>query len=288
MAAFTASTTELVQTLPTNNSRLLVGYDEALVRPPSRLASPSSSCCGASVACIIHHSSSKQHVPCRSKLDTLPVEIVDRILFHLIHPRCRLPGLTETQSGHDFTEKQKRGVKDQEDLTQPADTHRWAADIFSLHLIPHPFHALSLTSRRCHELVEGYCAHLVRQCNGTMFNLPFIHLDKYGSNCVYPDLSNIVYRRLWLQHAPRKCVHCSVVLDCYPFSRVKRLVTDCADCFYRQAMVGVLSYDLQRKHELRTSVDSRRSREAIPPFAYSHIGLSSHSRQSKLTMGPAR
>ena len=70
-----------------------------------------------------------------------------------------------------------------------------------------------------------------------MFNLPFDLLDKFGSHCVYPDMSGIVYRRLWLQHAPRKCIYCAATLDCYPFPRVGRIVAACQDCFYRQTLV---------------------------------------------------
>ncbi|USP74169.1 hypothetical protein yc1106_01443 [Curvularia clavata] len=65
-----------------------------------------------------------------------------------------------------------------------------------------------------------------------MFNLPFALLDKYGPNCVYPDLSGIVYRRLWLQHAPRK---------------VNRLFTACEGCFYRQTMT---IDEVQRQYHL--------------------------------------
>ncbi|EUC39993.1 hypothetical protein COCMIDRAFT_41605 [Bipolaris oryzae ATCC 44560] len=189
-------------------------------------------------------------VPRPERLATLPVEIVNRILSDLIHSHCRLPGLTEAQSRYGFTEKQKRSIKDKEDLTQPADTDRWAVDIFSLCLISHPFHALALTSRACHRLVESYCAHLVRRCNSTMFNLPFAHLDRYGSNCVYPDLSGIVYRRLWLQHAPRRCVYCQTTLDCYPFRTVNRILTACGDCFYRQTMT---TDEVERQYHLSPS-----------------------------------
>lgn len=196
----------------------------------------------------LHHGMSMTPIPLQlsdkgptsvlSNFETLPVEIVDQILSYLIHPRCRLPGLTEAQSAHSVPEKLKRSIKDQEDLNQPPDGDRWAADIFSLHLSSHPFNALARTSKRCHEQVEDYCSHLVRACNGTMFNLPFAQLDKYGFQCVYPDMSGIVYRRLWLQHAPRRCVYCSAVLDCYPFSQVNRLISACKGCFYRQALVG--------------------------------------------------
>lgn len=174
----------------------------------------------------------------QSKLETLPVEIVNQVLSYFTHPRSRLPGLTEAQSAHDFPRQAKSDIKSKEDLTQPPDSDRWAADLFSWHLLSHPFHVLSLTSKRCNELVESYCSHLVRSCNGTMFNLPFAQLDKYGSKCVHPDLSGIVYRRLWLQHAPRRCIYCSAVLDCYPFPLVKRVIAACEDCFYRQTLVS--------------------------------------------------
>jgi hypothetical protein len=179
-----------------------------------------------------------------SKFETLPVEIVDQIFSYLVHPRSRLPGLTEAQSTHVFPKELRRSIKNQEDLTQPPDSNRWATDIFALHQLSHPFNALSLTSRRSRQLVEGFCFHLVRACNGTMFNLPFAQLDKYGSKCVYPDMSGIVYRRLWLQHAPRMCIYCYAVLDCYPFQNVKRLVTGCMDCFYNQALVCSLIVSL--------------------------------------------
>lgn len=178
--------------------------------------------------------------PCskpRSKLEALPVEIVNQILSYLTHPRAHLPGLTQAQSAHDFPAQTRSAIKAAEDLTQPGDIQHWATNLFSLHLLPHPFNALSVTSRRCRELVESYCSHLVRACNATAFNLPFAHLDQYGSQCVYPDLSSIVYRRLWLQHAPRKCVYCFVTMDCYPFARVRYLLTSCGNCFYRLTLV---------------------------------------------------
>ncbi|KAH9865820.1 hypothetical protein J1614_009407 [Plenodomus biglobosus] len=172
----------------------------------------------------------------QSKLDALPVEIFNQILAHLTHPRSHLPGFTEAQSAHDFPAATKYALKGNEDLTQPSVIPNWASNLFSLHQLSHPFNALSLTSRRCNELVESYCSHLVRACNDTMFNLPFAQFDKHGSHCVYPDLSSIVYRRLWLQHAPRTCVYCYAVLDCYPFLVVKRVMTACMSCFYRQTL----------------------------------------------------
>ncbi|KAH9870317.1 hypothetical protein IAQ61_005791 [Plenodomus lingam] len=176
-------------------------------------------------------------IPQSSKLEALPVEIFNQILSHLTHPRSHLPGFTEAQSAHDFPAAAKYAIKGNEDLTQPSVIPNWASDLFSLHQLPHPFNALSLTSRRCNDFVESYCSHLVRACNDTMFNLPFAQFDKHGSRSVYPDLSSIVYRRLWLQHAPRTCVYCYAVLDCYPFLVVKRIMTACMSCFYRQTLV---------------------------------------------------
>lgn len=227
-------TTGLVSSSLPTTGRLLVDSLDNLVQPPSILASPKSRYREASM--LPNPLQSRNGTFPSSKLESLPVEIVDQILSYLIHPCCRLPGLTEAQSRYDVSEKQKRSIKDQEDLTQTPDSHRWAADIFSLHLHSHPFNTLSLTSRRCNEFVEGYCLHLVRQCN--MFNLPFAQLDRYG--IVYPDLSNIVYRRLWLQRAPRRCIYCSAVLDNYPFPLVKRIVTTCEGCFYRQTLVCII------------------------------------------------
>jgi hypothetical protein len=233
MTPLTTMATGLVPSLLPTTGRLLLDSHENLVPPHPLLASPKSRHRGASVLPNPLQYSLATPSSSRSKLETLPVEIVDHILSYLIHPCCRLPGLTETQSRFYFSEKQKRSIKDQEDLTQSADSHRWAADIFSLHLLSHPFNALSATSRRCNEFVEGYCSHLVRQCN--IFNLPFAQLDKYG--VVHPDLSHIIYRRLWLQHAPRRCIYCSAALDTYPFLLVKRVITACEGCFYRQTLV---------------------------------------------------
>lgn len=174
-----------------------------------------------------------------SPLERLPLELTTHILAHLVHPRSRLPGLTEAQSAHDFPRDAKLDIKNREDLTTAPDAHRWAADIFHFHALRHPFHVLALTSRRLHRAVEAYCAHLVRACN--RFHLPFAHLDRHGPACVYPDLSRIVYRRLWLQHAPRLCIYCHAALDCYPFPLVKRLLAACEDCFYRQSLVSLFS-----------------------------------------------
>jgi hypothetical protein len=181
----------------------------------------------------------RAHSAFRSEFESLPVEVFNQILSYLAHPRSRLPGLTEAQSSHTFPKKAKLAIKRLEDLATPADTNRWALDLFNWNAHRHPFHTLSLTSKHCHELVEYYCSHLVRSCN--KFNLPFAHFDQYGSQCVYPDMSGIVYRRLWLQHAPRCCVYCYAVMDCYPFPILpKRVVAACEDCFYRLALVSKL------------------------------------------------
>ncbi|KAH7095812.1 hypothetical protein FB567DRAFT_40641 [Paraphoma chrysanthemicola] len=168
----------------------------------------------------------------KSSLETLPVEIANQILSYLTHPRSRLPGLTEGQS--ELPKHVKRSIKDQEDLSTPADSDRWAVDLFSWNSLQHPLHTLSLTSKRCHDLVESYCAHKVKAYN--LFNLPFERFDRLGAKSVWPDLSGIVYRRLWLQHAPRLCIFCSAVMDKYPFHAVKRVVAACEACFYAQVL----------------------------------------------------
>ena len=220
--------------------------DEGFVEPPSLLAGFDS----LETAQQSHHSNgsasnSATCAPRKSPLERLPVEIVNQILSHLVRPRSRLPGLTEAQSAHDFPRQTKLEIKNREDLTTLPDSQRWAHDIFDFNSLRHPFHVLALTSKRLNEFVESYCGHLVRTCN--VFNLPFAHYDKYGAACVYPDLSKIVYRRLWLQHAPRRCIYCHVGLDCYPFSVVKRLIAACEDCFYRQTLVCYSKFSCYRK-----------------------------------------
>jgi len=181
------------------------------------------------------HTTSQSGPASQSNLDTLPVEVFNHILSYLVHPRSSLPGLTEAQSHH-ASRPARTAIKSREDLTKPSDIDHWAADLFTISFTKHPFNTLSLTSKRCHELVENYCGHRIRICNP--FNLPFAHFDEHGSKSVWPDLSAIVYRRLWLQHAPRRCVYCDVVIDQYPFPTLKRLLTGCKDCFYCLAMVS--------------------------------------------------
>lgn len=169
----------------------------------------------------------------RSKFENLPVELVNQVLSYLAYPRGHLPGLTQAQSEHDFPAAARRAIKATEDLTRAVESPHWATNLFDLYLMPHPFNALAASSRRCRQLVESHCAHLVRARNHSAFNLPFRQFDEHGPQSVYPDLSQIVYRRLWLQHAPRQCIYCCKVLENYPFRRVRNLLTTCADCFYR-------------------------------------------------------
>jgi hypothetical protein len=182
------------------------------------------------------HTASQDGPALLNHIDNLPVEVVNHILSYLIHPRSRLPGLTEAESDHTFSGQARTAIKSKEDLTTPSHTDPWGADIFTISFTKHPFNALALTSRRYQALVESYCGHLVRICNP--FNLPFAQFDQHGSSSVWPDLSGIVYRRLWLQHAPRKCVYCDAVIDQYPFHVLKRLVTACANCFYCLTLVS--------------------------------------------------
>jgi hypothetical protein len=207
--------------------------------------------------------SSQQRPASQSNFDTLPVEVVHHILSYLTNPRSRLPGLSEAQSSREFCPKARMVVKQAEDLTKQADGDRWATDLFRNHTNQHPFHVLSLTSKRCHELVESYCGHIVRACN--KFNLPFDHLDKYGPQSVWPDMRGIVYRRLWLQHAPRRCIYCYAPLDIYPFPMVRRLLTNCENCFYRQTLVCCFS--TQSRGCLLTRPVSRRNPTSIPHLA---------------------
>jgi hypothetical protein len=196
----------------------------------------------------------------QSRLETLPVEVFNHILSYLVHPRSRHPGLTEAESACDFSSKARFYIKGLEDLTTPPDSDRWASNLFNWTALTHPFHPLSLTSRRCHGLVESFCYHMVRSCN--KFGLPFAQLEKRGVQSVYPDMSGIVsglnvpvacatntnfarrhqvYRRLWLQHAPRYCIYCYAALDCYPYRVLlkRRVIAACADCFYRQTLVSL-------------------------------------------------
>jgi hypothetical protein len=166
-----------------------------------------------------------------SPLEQLPVEVFNHILSYLVQPRSRLPGLSEEQSTLDPAVQ--RIIKLDEDLQAPPDTERFAADLFAWTSIRHPFNALAASSKRCCELLESYCAHLVKACN--RFNLPFAQADDLGADFVYPSLSSIVYRRLWLQTAPRSCVFCGAFLSNYPHVGF-RLLLCCEGCFYSQTL----------------------------------------------------
>jgi len=178
-------------------------------------------------------------------LETLPVEVVNHILSYLVHPRSRLPGLTERQSQYDVSMIEKSNFKAGEDKTAPPDADRHFANIFAWAEICHPFNALAATSKRCQDLVESYSAHLVKSCN--RFNLPFAHLERFGPDSVHPSLNQIVYRRLWLQTAPRYCVFCSASLSYYPHSPLMRPILTCESCFYAQTFVRSVAYLIYSK-----------------------------------------
>lgn len=220
------------------NNMLLESCSERPEHPPTSTGIVTNSPRGPTNS---SHPGTRKCSTLQTKLDSLPAELIDQILSYLVYPRGHLPGLTEAQSAYDFPAQSRSAIKAAEDLTQPADAPHWATNLFALYQTPHPLNALAASSRRCRQLVENYCAHLVRACNKSTFNLPFVQFDQYGPQCVYPDLSSIVYRRLWLQRAPRRCVYCSVVLECYPFRSVKTLLTTCRDCFYRLTLVGHFS-----------------------------------------------
>jgi len=184
-------------------------------------------------------------------LDTLPAEVFNNILARLEYPRSRLPGLTEHQSG--LPRAAKIAIKATEDLTAPPDSERFGANLFDWVKLRHPFNTLAATSRRCRALVESFCAHLVKVNN--RFNLPFDLVEKHGIRSIYPDLSNIVYRRLWLQTAPRSCVFCGVhELSRYPHRRVAGLLLTCEDCFYAQ-MLDLAEIQEQYHIEAQTLID---------------------------------
>ena len=124
MASTTTLATGLVPSLLLTTGRMLVDSHDKLVQPPSILASPKSRHRGVPFLPNPGHPSNA--TPSLSKLESLPVEIVDQILSYLIYPRCRLPGLTEAQSRYDVSEQQKRSIKNQEDLlltSRPAMQH---------------------------------------------------------------------------------------------------------------------------------------------------------------------
>ncbi|PSN72800.1 hypothetical protein BS50DRAFT_568401 [Corynespora cassiicola Philippines] len=171
----------------------------------------------------------------QSKFESLPVEVFNNILSHLIIPRSRLPGLTERQSTYDFPERALVKHSYHTNLTAPPDFNRFADDLFTIASIQHPFNTLALTSRHTRSLVESYCAYLVKFNN--LFNLPFAHFIKYGPNSVHPSLGSLVYRRLWLWVAPRCCIYCGYTISVYAHNPRVRLIAGCGDCFYAQALL---------------------------------------------------
>ncbi|KAF2661444.1 hypothetical protein K491DRAFT_570663, partial [Lophiostoma macrostomum CBS 122681] len=165
----------------------------------------------------------------QNQLEQLPVEVFNHILSFLVYPRSRLPGLTERQSHCDYTLPDKRVSKDAYHLnpTAPPDYDRFGMSVFDPKKARHPFHQLVCTSRHMKDLIETFCKHLVKLDN--RFNLLLA-----DSGPVYPDLSAIVYRRLWLQYAPRYCIFCCLQLTQYPHPPESRPFLTCLDCFYAQ------------------------------------------------------
>lgn len=177
----------------------------------------------------------------QSKLEQLPVEIHDIILSYLVYPRSRLPGLTERQSEHDYPEASRRAAKQAySDGAARPDTDRYAADLLQISRQKHPFNELASTSRRLRAVTERFCNRLARESR--LFNLPLLQAEEYGPAAVYPDLSGIVYRRLWLQHATRYCIYCNVWQSSYPHRVLKRVISACNSCFYAQVFVSRTTY----------------------------------------------
>lgn len=195
-----------------------------------------------------------------SALEQLPVEVANHILSYLVQPRSRLPGLTEQESRYDSVRRST--IKRIEDLKSPPDADRFAAHMFPWNTIRHPFNALAASSKHCRGLVESYCSHLVKSHN--RFHLPFAEADKHGADSVYPSLSGIVYRRLWLQTAPRPCLFCGVIISSYPHDpRRFGLMLCCADCFYDQTLS---LYEVQHQyHILDTSILAAHSVRSVSP-----------------------
>ncbi|KAL5389962.1 hypothetical protein DPSP01_002021 [Paraphaeosphaeria sporulosa] len=167
----------------------------------------------------------------QSQLEQLPLEVVNHILT-----------LRDAKS--------QREIKLTEDLESPPDTDRFAANLFAWTSIRHPFNALAASSRQCREFVESYCEHLVKSCN--RFNLPFAQVEGNGNrlDSVYPSLSSIVYRRLWLQTAPRSCLYCGAFMSQYPYPELPvryRLMLCCRDCFFAQTLD---LYEVQHQYHI--------------------------------------
>ncbi|KAF2746545.1 hypothetical protein M011DRAFT_404154 [Sporormia fimetaria CBS 119925] len=170
----------------------------------------------------------------QSKLEQLPPEIIYIILSYLTYPRSRLPGLTEQQSAHDYPESWRRAAKDAYHMNNTAidNVERFAANLFAWPQYQHPLNTLALVSEPIRACVEYFCAALVKRCN--RFNLPISQSEELGPDSVYPSLSGIVYRRLWLQSADRYCVFCTTLLSVYPHQHGVGLLSCCRNCFYAQ------------------------------------------------------
>jgi hypothetical protein len=174
----------------------------------------------------------------RGKIESAPAEIVNNILSFLVHPRSRLPGRTEYQSSYDCPEAESKLAKEAyylQNHTSPPDVDRYGARLFDYTQLRHPLNALALTSRFFLKTVEQYCEHLLRV--NKVFNLPYPCADS-RADATYPNMSGIVYRRLWLQWAPRHCLFCNLPMSCYPHKNMSRSpLVVCANCYYAQALV---------------------------------------------------
>lgn len=187
-----------------------------------------------------------------SRVEQLPLDVVHHIMSHLTVPRSRLPGLTERQSEHDYSQTEKKAARETyhtNPVAPPDDNEPYIMRVFRTYDYPHPFNALAATSRRWRYNVEWFCAHLVKQCN--RFHLPIAQIQQHGSHTVYPDMSGIVYRRLWLQYAPRYCLFCKIPLAQYPFRGHQPVVSCCNDCFMSQIYVSTTWPYLQESALIR-------------------------------------
>lgn len=199
-----------------------------------------------------------------SKLEMLPVEIMHSILSYLVHPRSRLPGLTEYQSTRECPEAEKKAAKDAYQLnpTVSPDVDRYAVDLFSIGELHHPINDLASTSKHLRDRTEQYCAHLVKKCS--TLNLYFSQADSNDLQAVNPDLSAGIYRRLWLRHGPRYCTYCNALLDSKNERATRTFIEASEDCFYAQVYVSIVGQSLPWHRVDAYSADTRRSRKAFP------------------------
>ncbi|KAF2274573.1 uncharacterized protein EI97DRAFT_102739 [Westerdykella ornata] len=198
-----------------------------------------------------------------SSIEQLPTEIAFIILSFLTHPRSRLPGLSERQSDHDYPMEKKTEARKAYYMSRlaPPDTDRFAVNLFQWRDHQHPFNVLAMTSRRMREHVERFCAHLVK-IHGKA-NSPVTHAEHCKPATESPDPSGIVYRKLWLQYAPRLCVYCNVLLSEYPHRSVMRPISACRDCFYAQ--VYSINEVAEQFHLSGTDLSANGVR-GFPPF----------------------